>query len=141
MYTSVEVQRLGIASIILIVMDLLWIHGNKDMYATLVKLVQKNAFKAKPQFAVVTYAFLILGLMLCLPKNADTIKTFYSANSLLYPFFFGCVVYGVYSFTNMTIFENYSLEIAVKDTLWGGIIFFIAVIFALWLVPIRKKED
>lgn len=35
----------------------------------------------------------------------------------------GLLVYGVYNFTNLALFEKYSLKIAMLDTLWGGILF------------------
>ena len=33
--------------------------------------------------------------------------------------FFGLVVYGVFDFTNHAIIENYSLPLAIMDTIWG----------------------
>jgi uncharacterized membrane protein len=35
----------------------------------------------------------------------------------------GMAVYAVYDFTNLSLFKNYSLEFAVTDTLWGGVLF------------------
>ena len=36
----------------------------------------------------------------------------------------GMCIYGVYSFTNMGLFKEWNLGIAVTETLWGGILFF-----------------
>jgi len=35
----------------------------------------------------------------------------------------GAAVYAVYDFTNLTLFKDYTLQFAVMDTAWGGILF------------------
>lgn len=35
----------------------------------------------------------------------------------------GLVIYGVFDFTNMALFKNYSLLLALTDTLWGSALF------------------
>jgi uncharacterized membrane protein len=37
----------------------------------------------------------------------------------------GLSTYAVYDFTNLTTFTNYSLSVAVADSMWGGILFMI----------------
>ena len=43
-------------------------------------------------------------------------------SSLIYGGLYGLTVYGVFDFTNMAIFDNYELPVAVLDTVWGGFI-------------------
>jgi uncharacterized membrane protein len=38
-------------------------------------------------------------------------------------FFHGLAVYGVYEFTNYTVFRQYDWKFAIADTVWGGILF------------------
>ena len=38
----------------------------------------------------------------------------------------GSAVYAVYDFTNLLVFKDYDVSFAIKDTLWGGILFGIA---------------
>jgi len=35
----------------------------------------------------------------------------------------GSAVYAVYDFTNLLTFKDYQLSFAIKDTLWGGVLF------------------
>ena len=35
----------------------------------------------------------------------------------------GMAVYAVYDFTNLSILKNYTLQFALTDTLWGGVLF------------------
>ena len=51
-------------------------------------------------------------------------------------FLAGAAVYAVYDFTNLSLLKDYTLNFAVADTLWGGILFAIA----FWsLEKIRKS--
>ena len=38
-------------------------------------------------------------------------------------FLLGAAIYGIFDFTNLALFKNYNLYIAICDTLWGGILF------------------
>lgn len=35
----------------------------------------------------------------------------------------GAAVYAVYDFTNLTLFKDYTVQFALMDTAWGGILF------------------
>ena len=35
----------------------------------------------------------------------------------------GLLSYGVYNFTCMSIYSDYALDVALRDTLWGGVLF------------------
>ncbi len=37
--------------------------------------------------------------------------------------FSGAATYAVYDFTNLAVFKDYTLQFAVMDSLWGGILF------------------
>ena len=41
-------------------------------------------------------------------------------------FYFGAATYAVYDFTNLATLKNYDPKFAVADSLWGGILFYIA---------------
>jgi uncharacterized membrane protein len=38
-------------------------------------------------------------------------------------FLHGVCIYGLYEFTNYTVFERYDWKFAIADTLWGGVLF------------------
>lgn len=35
----------------------------------------------------------------------------------------GAAVYAVYDFTNLLVFKDYLVSFAIKDTIWGGVLF------------------
>ena len=41
-------------------------------------------------------------------------------------FYFGAATYAVYDFTNLATLKNYDIKFAFADSLWGGILFYIA---------------
>jgi uncharacterized membrane protein len=51
--------------------------------------------------------------------------------SLQYGGLFGLILYGVYNFTNITIFSNYNIITALIDTIWGSFAYFITVYMSL----------
>lgn len=48
----------------------------------------------------------------------------------------GACVYAVYDFTNLLVFKDYTVQFAIQDTLWGGVLFAIGY---LVLEAIRKR--
>jgi uncharacterized membrane protein len=50
-------------------------------------------------------------------------------NSFMYAGGLGLVIYGVFNYTNIAIFENYSYSIALLDTTWGVTLFSLSALF------------
>lgn len=50
-------------------------------------------------------------------------KTEIIKKSLLYSGLLGLFINGVYSGTNLAVFENYDIGLGLKDTLWGFILY------------------
>jgi len=91
-----------------------------------VENVQNSQLKIKPIYAVITYIFVILGIYLFVyPKLTD--KNWVT-DGLKWGFLWGIIVYGIFDFTNLSIFKNYSLKTAIMDTIWGGVLTSIAVL-------------
>ena len=40
-------------------------------------------------------------------------------------FLLGFLTYGIFDFTNMALFSEYDIFIAIQDTIWGGLLFMI----------------
>lgn len=98
---------------IIFIIDLPWLSAIGNSYSSAVQTIQGGyPMKTRPVAAVFVYlALSFLLLQTTSPKNA---------------FLTGAAVYAVYDFTLMTIFKEYPLWIAISDTVWGGILFFIA---------------
>ena len=38
-------------------------------------------------------------------------------------FILGSTTYAIFDFTNLSVFKNYNLNIALVDSIWGGILY------------------
>lgn len=101
------------ASIYFIILDFIWIFLNRKLYNDLSYSIQNDYIKLKKIKLIsffIAYFFLLYGLnYIVIPYNI--------------PVEYGMTVYGVYSFTNHILFNNYSFNLAIIDTLWGIILY------------------
>jgi len=115
-----------ISTFTLIILDILWIYffmGNR--YIILIKNIQNSSAEFKYEYAIIAYILMILGLNLfVLPLiNIDNITL---CDCFSKAFLFGVILYGVYNFTNASIFNNWDMNIAIYDMLWGGTVYFLS---------------
>ena len=82
-------------------------------YNIQVKKIQGNEINFRMYSAFIVYIILITGLYYFVIGPNKTAKE---------GAFFGLVVYGVFDFTNHAILDNYSLPLAIMDTIWGSIL-------------------
>jgi uncharacterized membrane protein len=82
-------------------------------YSLAVKKIQGSEIKFRMYSAFIVYIILITGLYYFVIGPNRTAKE---------GAFFGLVVYGVFDFTNHAILDNYSLPLAIMDTVWGSIL-------------------
>lgn len=93
----------------------LYLIGTK-VFRQQVKIIQGSKLKLEIIPTILSYFLLTVGLYYIIIKpNEPPWKA-----TLL-----GVVIYGVFDMTNMAIFKNYSWKVAITDTIWGGILFYI----------------
>lgn len=103
-----------IIAIFMLILDFFYIYLNKNTFEIQIADVQRVSLQFKPLGAIVVYAFLILGLYWFIIREK---KSIYNA------FLLGLVIYAVYEFTTYALLKKWRFEIAVMDTLWGGVLF------------------
>ena len=86
------------------------------LFAKMVKGIQKDEMKINMFGAIGSYLLLILVLYKFIIVERKSPSD---------AFLLGFCIYGVFDFTNIAIFKNYSLLPALLDTLWGGVLFYI----------------
>lgn len=106
---------------IILFIDAFWLFAIHKQYAAAVTKMQGSAPRYRPLYAVPVY--LALGYLLTLPKN------------LAQAFFLGLCTYAVYDFTLLALFKDYSLKLALMDTLWGGVL-----MTAAYFVQLKLKK-
>lgn len=93
-----------------ILLDIIWIQRSYNMYNDSVKKIQKEDIKLRKGPAVFAYALLLVNIIFVLLPCKRSIREFALS---------GFVIYGVYNATTLAILKDYSLTVAIIDTLWG----------------------
>lgn len=109
---------------ILLAVDMAWIVPHLSMYTEATQAVQGGApVEVRKVWAAASYACLWVALVAfvlpAFPEGAPwTLRDLFMKATLL-----GLVLYGVYNFTSLALLKDYSIHVAMKDTLWGGALF------------------
>jgi uncharacterized membrane protein len=110
-------KSLLIIATIILVLDTLYLStiGGKP-FLKMVENIQKKSAVMDYLSAAVVYLLMIIGF------NYFVVQKRFSNTEA---FLFGVLLYGVFDFTNMALFSDYKLTIAIQDTLWGGVLFYL----------------
>jgi uncharacterized membrane protein len=129
-----------IVIILLIVLDIIWLSVNAKYYSKMIKSIQNKEIKINIIYALFTYLLMIASIIFInIPFieskiNKTDSKIEIIKKSLLYSGLLGLFIYGIYNGTNLATLENYDINVALKDTLWGVIIYTI-VTTTYFLIP------
>ena len=105
-----------ITSIILVVLDSIYLNVAKNYFNKQINLVQGSNIDLNLTAVILCYIFIIIGF------NYFVIyKKLSSAEAGL----LGLMIYGVYELTNMALFKKWQWSSVVMDTAWGGVLFFL----------------
>lgn len=97
-------------SLILIpLVDAPWLYLTSPYVIPIYEKIQGGPLKVAPLAAVAVYVALAWLLI--------------QQTSVAGAFLNGAAIYAVYDFTNLTIFKDFSLPMAIADTVWGGCLF------------------
>jgi uncharacterized membrane protein len=103
-----------LAAILFVVLDGFYLNLVKDYFNSQVKKIQGTPIKINLIYTAITYVFLIFGLNYFIIQKHRPVKD----AALL-----GLVIYGVYEFTNISLFSNWSLLTVIMDTTWGTVLY------------------
>jgi uncharacterized membrane protein len=109
-----NVKPIIITAIVMSILDTIYLTWRKDFYFGLIEKIQGSPVKIRMAGAVACYIIMILGL------NYFIIQ---EKKSVLDAFLLGILIYGVFDTTTYAMFNNWTLNAAISDTLWGGLLF------------------
>ena len=106
-----------ISSASLLTLDSAYISLTKPYFSGLVKNIQKQSMDVRMFAVIAVYVHLSFGLyVLIISKRRPPKEAFY----------LGLVIYGVFELTNYALFKEWSVLPVLFDTLWGGILLYLA---------------
>ena len=82
----------------------------------MIQNIQGSVMKSKMGSALICYIFLALGVYYFIIKNNKK-----SSDAFL----LGMIIYGVYNSTAHALLDKFDTKIAITDTIWGGILYYL----------------
>jgi len=99
---------------VMLLFDGVYLSMTKDAYAQAISAVQKSPMQVRMLGAAVCYPLLALAYDQFIAKPNRSVTD---------AFLLGLIIYGVYNSTNYATLSDWSGELALQDTLWGGVVF------------------
>lgn len=121
-----------ITIVVILIIDCIWLYTNKNNYNNLVKKIQGFDIQLNLIGTFLSYLCVIAGLFIF---SIPMIKYEYAKEkkeenhksllllSIKYGGLMGLIIYGVINATNIAIFKNYNINIAIMDTIWGFVLY------------------
>jgi uncharacterized membrane protein len=103
--------------VIVLAIDMLWLILIMKTYMQQIKDVQKEDPQINFISAYVTYVLIVIALYYLAIKDTDNVR-----DRVTKAFIFGLTAYGIYDFTNGALFKNWNMQLAIADTVWGGVL-------------------
>ena len=94
--------------LLFIAVDSIWLISGSSLSSKMVQDIQGSPITIRFLPAVIVYV--ALAYLVSIPKTSKE------------AFLLGLSTYAIYDFTNYAILKNYSLQFALMDTIWGGIL-------------------
>jgi len=108
------VKKIIISTIVLLILDGTYIYTNKNLFQDTVVNIQRVVMQVKPIPVILVYLLLVIVInYFIIQKNRSPLEAF----------LLGLCIYGIYEGTNYAMFKKWTLQVALMDTLWGGILF------------------
>lgn len=123
-------KQIIITSLILLILDSIYLSIFKNYYNNLVNKIQKNDIKLNKVSVFLCYCILIFGLNYFIineNKNPE------------YAFIYGLVIYSVFELTNKAIFNNWEWFAVVIDSIWGGLLHFLTTYLYYKINKIKRS--
>jgi uncharacterized membrane protein len=103
--------------ITMICMDIVWLSINQSYHSKLFESIQKTPLQLKIIPAILVYIW-----MACAVTYFGVLSSKTPKDSLLNGGYIGLAMYGLYDFTNLATFKNWTYEMTIKDMTWGTIL-------------------
>ena len=108
-------SQIVISFLVILLLDSIYIMLlSKNMFNNMMRAIQGTNIKPKYLAIIITYVFIFISYYYFIILKHGSIKD---------AFILGITTYGIYEFTNYSLFNKWNPTIVIIDTLWGGILF------------------
>ena len=111
-----NIKKVGIIAVFMLIFDSIYLSTiGGSLFIPMISQIQSMKFKLNYTGAFLAYSLMLLSLYHFILKDN---------RSPMDAFILGFTIYGIFDATNLAIFKNWKPELALIDTLWGGILFY-----------------
>ena len=107
-------------SILLLVVDGIYLSFIATPFGKMIKKIQGSPMEMKMVPAAIVYLALVCAWYIFIYTHFND---FSIKDNLVRAMFLGMSIYAVYDFTNLALIKDYRVDLAILDSLWGGILF------------------
>jgi uncharacterized membrane protein len=113
---------ISIVTFLVLTIDFIWIKiVMLDQYNSLIYNIQNKSLSVKFIPTMISYITIILPIILfVIPKLTPQRRVL---DSLIYGGIMGGLMYGMFSFTNYALINDWSISVVLLDTIWGAILY------------------
>lgn len=106
-----KIQAILFALILFVLLDVLFLYFNYDVFSHQIIHVQRVVMTPKPRGIFITYAVVLFAFYYFILRTRRSVKE----AAIL-----GGVINGIYELTNYSLFKKWELNTVILDTLWGA---------------------
>ncbi len=116
-----KIKSFLIVGIIIFCIDLIFLNSLFSKFTKQIKIIQNKEVVVKKIPAVIAYLFLTLALYYFIIRKKDNYKT--NNDMIKDAVILGALIYGIFDATNLALFDKWTIDLFIIDTIWGGILF------------------
>jgi len=110
-----------IVGIIIFCIDLIFLNSLFSKFTKQIKIIQNKEVVVKKIPAVIAYLFLTIAFYYFIIRKKDNYKT--NNEMIKDAVILGSLIYGIFDATNLALFDKWTIDLFIIDTIWGGILF------------------
>lgn len=118
-------KQLTIIASIMLLLDSIYLATVGSSFSRMIQAIQGSPIQIQYGSVAVCYSLLVGALYYFIIKDKK---------NAINAFLLGIVIYGVYDTTNYATIKNWKLHLAVIDTIWGGLLFYLTSIIVYRLL-------
>lgn len=130
------IKSMLVIFVIMFLLDIFVLTLLKPFWGDAVLKIQKKPLRINYTYGFIAYLFLVFGLYYIIYRYVN--KTSWKKDTLIQGFMYGFFVYGTFDFTNLALFNDYPLGLALVDTVWGGVLMALTSFITYYLIEIKQ---
>ena len=120
-----DIFTVFVSSVILLVIDISYLQTFGGPFIDQTALIQKSPFKMNIIGALLSYICIIILLNYFVLLRSGSLQD---------AFLLGILSYGIYDMTNMALFKEWDMSLAIIDIILGGALFTLTTFITNWVI-------